>query len=264
MLIGIGIASHIAVATLAGAAFYITMSGRTPSASVQDITAATPRLPAKATPVARSAPSPGFAVEPLATASIGADATAANASAAIAAPRTFALPTAYGVYAISNNRLIELEQITASPVDPRARNSLQIVKPSRTVINDAKLSFIAYRRDLTTSAPDKVSIRIAARIARAMTVDPLGKAVMEPPPTASWLIRDFGHELRVSPVPKNSEMLILMPEEDDFAFPPGRYELLLGGQSYDFVIAGIITDPAHCVEGIATARGPAFYECRTQ
>ena len=265
ILIGIGIASHVAVVILAGAAFYVTMSGRAaPPAAPQDIAATPPQRPAKSPPVVRSAANRGPAAEPLTAASFASAATAALASAATAGPRAFPRPTAYGVYAISNNRLIELEQISASPVDPRARNSLQIVKPSRTVINDAKLAFIAYRRDLTTSAPDKVSVRIAARIARAMTVDPLGKAVMEPPPTASWLIREFGYDLRVSPVPENSEMLMLVPEEADFAFPPGRYELVLGGQSYDFVIAGIIKEPAHCVEGVATARGPAFYECRTQ
>jgi hypothetical protein len=25
-----------------------------------------------------------------------------------------------------------------------------------------------------------------------------------------------------------------------------------------------VTDPAHCVEGVATVRGPAFYECKPQ
>jgi hypothetical protein len=46
-------------------------------------------------------------------------------------------------------------------------------------------------------------------------------------------------------------MVLLRPESEEFAFPPGRYELLLSGQAYDFVIAGDITDPAQCVEGVA-------------
>ena len=50
----------------------------------------------------------------------------------------------------------------------------------------------------------------------------------------------------------------------DSAIPAGRYELLLGGQYYDFIVAGNVTDPAQCVEGFATVRGPAFYECKTQ
>ena len=56
--------------------------------------------------------------------------------------------------------------------------------------------------------------------------------------------------------------LTLLPV-DDFLFPAGRYELVLGGQNYDFAIAGPVTDPAQCVEGVATGRGPVFYECRT-
>ena len=265
LLIGAGIATQVAVVILASTALYVTMSRRTaPPPMVQDITASAPLAPRGKVPqVKRPATVSGPAAEPLNTASFGAAAPAALASATNASSRPFPRPSAYGVYAISNNRLIELEQVTATPVDPRARNSLQIVKPSRTVIRDPKLSFIAYRRDMTTNAPEKVSVRIAARIARAMTVDPLGKAVMEPPATESWLIRDLGYDLRVSPMPESSEMVLLQPEADDFAFPPGRYELVLGGQSYDFVIAGVVKEPSQCVEGITTARGPAFYECRT-
>jgi hypothetical protein len=68
----------------------------------------------------------------------------------------------------------------------------------------------------------------------------------------------------VSPVRESAEMIRLRPEDDAFAFPAGRYELMLGGQAYDFVVAGAVTDPAHCVEGVATVRGPAFYECKPQ
>jgi hypothetical protein len=57
------------------------------------------------------------------------------------------------VYLVSENRLIELDQVPTAPVDPRMRNTLQIAKPSRTVIQDPKLTFIAYRRDLTTTRP---------------------------------------------------------------------------------------------------------------
>jgi hypothetical protein len=38
----------------------------------------------------------------------------------------------------------------------------------------------------------------------------------------------------------------------------------LGGQAYDFVIAGAVTDPARCVEGVETVHGPVFYDCRSQ
>jgi hypothetical protein len=57
---------------------------------------------------------------------------------------------------------------------------------------------------------------------------------------------------------------LLRPDGEDFSFSSGRYELVLGGQSNDFVVAGPVTDPAQCVEGVATGRGPVFYECRVQ
>jgi len=261
VLIGIGIASHIVVGILAGTALYMTMSA--PSPAVQDM-ASTSSRSAKSTVATRPGQSPDFATDPVTTASLPSATTATAASAAIALLGDFHRPTTYGVYAISNSQLIELEQVPATPVDARSRNNFQIVKPSRTVINDAKLSFLVYRRDAIAHLADKFAVRIAARIARSMTVDPLGKAVMEPPPVETWLIRELGYELRAFPVSNGSEMMLLRPEDDNFAFPAGRYELLLGGVAYDFVIAGIVRNPAHCVEGVTTPRGLAFYECRTR
>ena len=70
--------------------------------------------------------------------------------------------------------------------------------------------------------------------------------------------------MRVSPVRETGEMVILHTEDSDYSLSAGRYELLLGGQAYDFSIAGEVTDPAHCVEGVATPRGPVFYECKRE
>ena len=256
-LIGIGIVSQVVVVLLAGAAFYVAMWGRggLPLA-IQSLVAATRQLPADpvGAPVATEVASPAG------------DATAAAASVAPTPPApAFPRPTAYGIYAISDNRLIELEQAATAPVDPRTRSTLAIAKPSRTVITDPKLTFVAYRRDLISSAPDKVPVRIAARIAKQMTFDGAGKAVTAPPsPTETWLVRDQG--LRSAGFARAREprkWVLLRPDGDDFSFPAGRYELVLGGQNYDFAIAGPVTDPAQCVEGVATGRGPVFYECRT-
>jgi hypothetical protein len=261
IVIGIGITTYIGVAILAGAALYVAMSARAPPHSIRDLSASI--LPPKSPPTARSGTNPDRVAAPLTAASFAPAATTTVASATIASPRTFPFPTAYGVYAVSNDRLIELERISANPVDRRTNNRFRIIKPSRTVINDAKLSFVAYHHDLTAIEPDKASVRIAARIARAMTIDPLGKAVMEPPPTEAWLIRELGYNLRLSRMSEHPEMVMMQPENQEFAFSPGRYVLVLSGQFYDFVIAGIITDPTQCVEGVTTARGLAYYECRT-
>ena len=94
-----------------------------------------------------------------------------------------------------------------------------------------------------------------------MNFDSAGKAVMTTPATETWIIRDQGYNLLVSPL-REYEMVMLRSEDPEFSFPSGRYELMLGGQAYDFVVAGEVTDPAHCVEGVATVRGPVFYECK--
>jgi hypothetical protein len=177
-----------------------------------------------------------------------------------AAPVSFPRPTSYGVYAISDNRLIKLEQVHATPVDRRAGNQSQILEPGLSVVAPGTLTFVVFRRDLVSNAPEKVALRIAARVARSMNFDSAGKAVITTPATETWIIRDQGYNLRVSPL--NAEMVMLRSEELESSFSSGRYELMLGGQAYDFVVAGQVNDPAHCVEGVATVRGLVFYECK--
>jgi hypothetical protein len=189
-----------------------------------------------------------------------------TASLAALAPTSllFPRPTAYGVYAVDENQLMALEQVQGTPVDPRIRNQLKITQPSRTVISSPTPKFVVYRRGLASSAPDNVKVRVAARIAHSMVFDSNGKPVITTPDTPTWLIRnDQGYELRVSPIPDNAEMIELRQEFPDFSYPPGRYELMFGDQTFDFVIAGEVLEPAHCVEGVATGRGPIFYECKS-
>jgi hypothetical protein len=257
---------QVAVATLAATAFYLTMWQRNIGQPVQDTATTVARdnaPPANANSAAPSTGSGGAGETASLTTAAAAGAVLAAATPSPApAAAAFPHPTSYGVYAISNNQLTELEQITTAPVDPRTRSVLQITKPSRTIIHDAHVTFIGFRRDFLSSAPEKVAVRIAARIAHSMIFDSSGKPVVTTPEIESWLIRDQGYDLRVSPVRDSPEMVALRPDDPDFAFPAGRYELLLGAQHYDFVIAGAVTDPAHCVEGFATVRGPAFNECK--
>jgi hypothetical protein len=122
-----------------------------------------------------------------------------------AAPVSFPRPTSYGVYAISDNRLIKLEQVHATPVALRAGNQLQILEPGLSVIAPGTLTFVVFRRDLVSNAPEKVPLRIAARVARSMNFDSAGKAVMTRPSTETWIIRDQGYDLRVSPLRESAE-----------------------------------------------------------
>jgi hypothetical protein len=235
---GLRVAFQLAIAALAVAAFYVAMWGR--NRQVQ---------------TAREIPPAGEQTSSVRPVAQPPDGTAAQiAIGPLAAALPFPRPTAYGVYAIGDNQLIELESIQATPVD--------IAKPARTVIAAAKLAFVVFRRDLVSGVPEKVPVRIASRIAHSMIFDSTGKPVVTTPATDTWLIREHGYGLRVSPSRESAEMVMLRPEDPDFSFPSGRYELMLGGQAYDFVVAGEVTDPAHCVEGVATVRGPAFYECK--
>jgi hypothetical protein len=293
------IAFQLAVATLAVAAFYVAMWGRdsptvkeTPTAAAKSssarpmgppngsnavdaapLTAAPLAAPAGGSNMVDAAPAGGgnvvvaapLTAAPLTAAPLAAPADGSNVVAVAplaAAPVSFPRPTSYGVYAISDNRLIKLEQVHATPVDRRAGNQLQIVEPGRSVIAPGTLTFVVFRHDLVSNAPEKVPLRIAARVARSMNFDSAGKAVMTTPATETWIIRDQGYNLRVSPLRENAEMVMLRSEDPEFSFSSGRYELMLGGQAHDFVVAGEVTDPAHCVEGIATVRGPVFYECK--
>jgi hypothetical protein len=246
MMFALMAVSQLVVAAVAGLAFYVSIWGRSGAIqTVQGVPAAGPLTNGQPT----SAPD-----QMIATASLSATQSIPGLP--------FALPTAYGVYAVRDNQLIELEQAQTGPVDPRIRTQLQITKPARVVIDAHRLDFLVFRRDLISTAPDKVQVRIASRIAQSMIFDADGKPMIIKPPTDTWLIRDRGWDLRVSPVRQNGEMVILHTEDPEYSLPAGRYELLLGGQAYDFTIAGEVTDPAHCVEGVATPRGPVFYECK--
>ena len=173
------------------------------------------------------------------------------------------MPKVYGVYAIHNDRLVGLEQVSTTPVDPRTRNLLQITEQSRTVFDHGRLAFTVYRRDLVTSAPETVPVRFAARIASTMRYGPGGTLVTAKPEVESWLIYSAGYDFRVLPVPDNQEVILIRPSDPDLVLPPGRYVLLLNDQPYDFTVAGNVTDPRSCVEGVATPRGPVFYVCKT-
>jgi hypothetical protein len=208
-------------------------------------------------PPASSAPSPTLSPPPSVS-----PAPAAPAPRVAAVDPSLPQPPAYGVYALVDNKLVELQQVRATPVDPRNAGQLQILEPGRTVVASGKPAFVIFRRDLAAHAPDKVPLRVAARVAHAMNFDSTGKAIMTTPMVDTWIIRELGYDLRASPIEGNSEMVKLHADDPTLTLPPGRYELMLGGQAYDLTVAGEVTDPAHCVEGVTTVRGQVFNECK--
>ena len=299
-VLGVVIALQLVVGALAAAALYVAMWGRnapvvtaseTPRASpapADTMVAAAPDVPALAAgPSAPASPSaigaaappplepaaapppepapppplPSPAPPPAASAPPAAPPQAV-APAARVADLSFPQPPAYGVYALVDNKLIELQQVRATPVDPRNAGQLQILEPGRTVVAPGKPAFVIFRRDVGSHTPEKVPLRIAARVAHAMNFNSTGKAIMTTPATDTWIIRELGYDLRASPIEGNSEMIKLHPDDPALSLPPGRYELMLGGQAYDLTVAGEVTDPTHCVEGVTTVRGQVFNECK--
>ena len=176
-------------------------------------------------------------------------------------PRGFPLPSVYGIYAISNGKLYELDALPGRVPDSRVFMSAIITKPSRTIVPDGHISFVAFRRDLATNAPERASVRVIAKVVQALTVSASGKANITPVDEA-WAIRNVAYDFRVAPLQENLEMIILRPEAPDFALAAGRYGLVLNGVSYDFSVAGDVTDPAQCLERTMAANGTFYSECR--
>jgi hypothetical protein len=173
----------------------------------------------------------------------------------------FPLPSVYGVYAISGGQLYELEAVPGRVPDQRVFMSTPIKTPSRAVLPDGQIVFIIYRRDVASSAPERVTVRVIAKIMRSMTFDMAGQASLTNVEDA-WTIRNVSYEFRVAPLSEGAEMLMIRPEKADFVFPAGRYGLVIKGQAYDFTVAGRITEAAQCLEGIKAANGTFYSECR--
>ena len=199
---------------------------------------------------------PRLAVEQAAAPKFGLD-----GSAALSQWSGLPRPTTYGVYAISNGRLTELDVLPIRVPDGKVRVSAPINKQSGTTLPDGRIVFIVFRRDFTNSAPERVSIRVVARVVRALSFDPQGKGTNSSLEDM-WTIRNISYDFRVAPLIENGEMFVIRPEDANFSFPAGRYALALKGQAYDFTVAGVVTETAQCIERVEAVNGTFYAECR--
>src|SRR5262245_2939308 len=171
------------------------------------------------------------------------------------------LPSVYGIYSISAGRLHELEPLAIGRVpDQRVFMSTPIKTPSRTVLPDGRIEFIIYRRNVMNESPDRIPVRVIAKVRRAMTFNTAGQASTTDVEDA-WTIRNVSYDFRVAPLGGSSEMLVVRPEKEEFVLPAGRYALVVKGQAYDFTIAGPITAAPQCLERVDTANGTFYSEC---
>lgn len=201
------------------------------------------------------------------TATLAPDATrslppASSAKPAIATPNepSLPMPSDYGVYALDNDALSELYALPERVPDKRIAVSTPIDRPSRTTLAEGKARFIVFRRDLAGNAPDRIEVRVVARVARAISFDAKGRPNIASI-TDAWNMRSVSYEFRVRPIAGNPEMLLVQSDKPDFALPAGRYVLVLKDQGYDFTIAGKVTEPAQCLERTDAANGSFYSEC---
>jgi hypothetical protein len=172
----------------------------------------------------------------------------------------FPIPAVYGVYALDNGSLTELDALSEQVPDRRVAMSTPVSRPSHNILHDGRVKFVVFRRDLVALAPDRVDVRVVAQVTRALTFDAKGKPGFASVNDA-WNIRNIFYEFRVRPIPGNPEMLLVQPEKADFGLPSGRYVLVLKNQGYDFTVAGDVSDPAQCLERTEAANGTFYSDC---
>jgi hypothetical protein len=171
------------------------------------------------------------------------------------------IPTAFGIYAVSQDKLYELELLPGRAPDIRVAVSPAILRPSRTTLPDGHLKFIVYRRDSATNAADHAEIRVVAKIAQEMNFDKSGKPVMSKIDD-TWVIRNIAIPFRTAPKKDDPDMYEVQSESPENALVPGRYALVIKGQAYDFSVAGEVTDPRQCLERMAATNGQFYSECQ--
>jgi hypothetical protein len=171
------------------------------------------------------------------------------------------IPTEYGAYAVVNGQLAELEQLPIKVPDPRVALSASFSMPSRTHLPVGQVQFVLFRRDLATNAPDRIAVRVVARVMRALTFGSVGNARITDI-EQSWIIRNNSYQMRVGPFADNPEMIVVRLDPADFTFPAGRYALVLKGVGYDFTVDGPLTDVTHCLERTDALEAPIYSECR--
>jgi hypothetical protein len=169
------------------------------------------------------------------------------------------LPSVYGIYAVSDNHLSELEPLPGRIPDARIVIGASIDRPSRTILPDGRISFVIFRRDLTSSALDRVAVRVIAKIRQSTTYT--GGRPKTATTHDTWAIRNISYDFRAAPLNNNPEMVLIGPEDPEFVFGPGRYAVAFKGQAYDFSVVGPVKQAAQCLDRVEADHGVFYSEC---
>jgi hypothetical protein len=189
-----------------------------------------------------------------------AQAAPSNTAAIARQMPAFAAPETYGVYAVSDGQLTPLEPLPIRVPDARVSISSTISKPAPAPLANGHVSFVVYHRELASSVPETASVRIVAKVMQATTFvggKPKAMAIED-----TWAVRGGAVDLRIAPVPANSEMIVIRAADPNFTLSPGRYVLMFKNQAYDFSVAGTVSDTAQCLERADLQDRSVYSECR--
>jgi hypothetical protein len=170
------------------------------------------------------------------------------------------LPTSFGVYGVSDDKLFELNLLPSKAQDMRIGITPTVAITNQPVLGNGRVNFVVYRREAALSIPDRAEVRIIAKVTRAISFNAAGKPVVAA--DDGWYIRNISFPYRVQPIKENPEMFEIRAETDGTELSPGRYALVLKGQVYDFIVDGQPTDPRHCLERLTAANGTFVSECK--
>jgi hypothetical protein len=190
-----------------------------------------------------------------------ADETISRNSDGRTAGTEFTLPTAYGIYALINSRLIELTPLPIKVLDHSNMTSGLITSASRIKLPNGNVRFVVFNRDLVREIPEKILVRIIARIV------PNASENRKLPSTSEetnilWTVRNVSYDMRVAPIAANPAMIVIRPTNPNFVFPPGRYALVLKGVPYHFAVDGLITDSQQCLERNEVGNETTYTQCQ--
>ncbi|MCG2645322.1 MULTISPECIES: hypothetical protein [Bradyrhizobium] len=169
------------------------------------------------------------------------------------------LPSAYGVYAEQGGKLIALQMLPGHAPDSRVAISAAITKPSETKLPDGNVHFIVFDKD-GQGAHEPVEVRVMAQVRQATNFDSSGKPVVAQR-GRTWVIRNISVPYQAIPLPGNPQMYEIRSREPAKSLPAGRYALIVQGKSFEFSIAGPITDKRQCLESISATNGVFYTEC---
>jgi hypothetical protein len=159
------------------------------------------------------------------------------------------LPGPYRVYAGNNGKFSELEQLPIKIEDPNGVVSANI-SPSRVTLDGHNLSFVVFGREGRISAPQTATVRGIIRMPGSANA-------------GTWQFQPTTYSLKMPAAEGSQDMIAIRPDAE-FAFPPGRYALVLDGLPYDFTVAGSNASAGPCmVEVLRTLSGSVYAKCKS-